>query len=67
MAAEDEKMIRQKLADENRGTADLEKFYNNVTKYWGDNEHRNIHYSPAIMLSLKVLPRAGVRSCSIIV
>ena len=42
---------RQKLADENKAIDDLEKFYTNVTKDWGDSEHRNIgtiDYSPPI-------------------
>ena len=67
VAAEDEeelKKIRQKLADENRGIADLEKFYTDVTKDWGDSERLiTLQLSP-LTLSLKGLPRTGVCPCS---
>jgi len=59
VAAEDKEELaktRQKLADENRGIAGLEKFYTDVTKDWGDSERRNIgtiHYSPAIAFNVK--------------
>jgi hypothetical protein len=39
------------LADENKAIDDVEKFYTNVMKDWGDSEHRNIgtiDYSPPI-------------------
>lgn len=39
------------MADENKAIDDVEKFYTNVMKDWGDSEHRNIgtiDYSPPI-------------------
>jgi hypothetical protein len=48
---EDLAKTRQELADEKKAISELETFYTDVIRDWGDSEHRNIgtiDYSPPI-------------------